>query len=136
MNIHSLYSKVRSPLAILCMFAFVVTVFFGLYFSGMQPKEERSGFLYILSFFLFILWTFASSAGRMVTICADEERYRWINIFSLLFFVAMWLSLYFLPQLPVTTYEGEYKRLDDIFGTVALFWAYLSVALDVGEIFL
>ncbi len=135
MNTHSLYSKVRRPLAILCMFALAVSGFFGLYFSDMQPKEERSGAM-VLFFLLFTLWMLATSAGRLVTICVYEARYRWVNIFSLIFFICVWLFGAILPQTPAPTYEGGYKTMDAIFGAVALFWAYLSVALDVGEIFL
>lgn len=135
MNIHSLYSKVRRPLAVLCMFAFVVTVFFGMLFSSMQPSVERSA---VLNLFLleFILWTLSTFAGRLVTICADEERYRWLNIFSLIFFVGVWLYGSILPQAPIRTYEGVYATLDNIFGFAAISWAYMSVALDLGEIFL
>ncbi len=135
MNIHSLYSKVRRPLAVLCMFVFVVTVFFGMLFGNMLPREERAG-VFILYLLLFILWTYATSIGRLLTYFEHERRYRWVNIFSMIFFVCVCLYGTILPQAPVRSYEGSYITLNNIFGIAAIFWAYLSVALDLGEIFL
>lgn len=137
MNIHSLYCKVRRPMATIWLLAMTVTMLLSFVFFSRDPSRvDQSSFAYNLAFVLTVAWMFASSVARIITFHEDERRYRWVNILSLVLFVCMYLAIAASPDSPNRTFEGTLATWRSIQHVAINIWTYGCVVLELGEIFL